>query len=61
MRIRLTTDLNDGVEHGCVTGKEFEAVLIRPRSTTVEFVSDAGSNIRAFHYEYEVVEATEPS
>jgi hypothetical protein len=61
MRIRLTTDLSDGIEHGCVVGKEFDAVLIRPRSTTVEFVSDAGRRVRAFYYEYETVETVEES
>ena len=41
MRIKLTQDLayeNDT----CLTGEEYEAVLILPRSTTVEFVTDSG-------------------
>jgi hypothetical protein len=51
MRIKLTQDLvcrNDT----CLTGEEYEAVLILPRSTTVEFVTDSGNKIRAFNYEY---------
>jgi hypothetical protein len=33
-------------------GEEYEAVLILPRSTTVEFVADSGNKVRAFNYEY---------
>ena len=59
MRIKLTQDLayeNDT----CLTGEEYEAVLILPRSTTVEFVTDSGKKIRAFNYEYvKVSSATE--
>ena len=62
MRIKLTTDITDldkSAAHGCVAGKEFEAVLIHPRSTTVEFISDEGKEFRAFYYEYEVIESVE--
>lgn len=59
MRIRLTTTIDTNSEHGCESGKEFEAVLIHPRSTTVEFVADSGKPFRAFHYEYEVIEPVE--
>ncbi|WP_440874537.1 hypothetical protein [Thalassotalea sp. PLHSN55] len=59
MRIRLTATIDKNPENGCEAGKEFEAVLIHPRSTTVEFTSDANKQVRAFHYEYEVVESVE--
>ena len=51
MRIKLTQDLACGNDT-CLTGEEYEAVLILPRSTTVEFVTDSGKKIRAFNYEY---------
>jgi len=51
MRIKLTQDLVCG-QDTCLTGEEYEAVLILPRSTTVEFETDSGSKIRAFSYEY---------
>lgn len=51
MRIKLTQDLVYG-DDTYLTGEEYEAVLILPRSTTVEFVADSGKKIRAFHYEY---------
>jgi hypothetical protein len=56
MRIKLTQDVvcsNDT----CVTGEEYEAVLILPRSTTVEFVADSGRKVRAFNYEYVKVDS----
>ncbi len=59
MRIRLTATIDKNSEHGCESGKEFEGVLIHPRSTTVEFVSDSGKHFRAFHYEYEVIDSVE--
>ncbi|WDE14148.1 hypothetical protein [Thalassomonas haliotis] len=55
MRIKLTCDIFGGAEDGCVKGKEFDAVLVGPRSTTVEIVGDSGRPHRAFHYEYEMV------
>ncbi|WP_057831935.1 hypothetical protein [Colwellia sp. TT2012] len=54
MIIKLTQDLVCGNET-CLTGEEYEAVLILPRSTTVEFVADSGKKIRAFNYEYVTV------
>jgi hypothetical protein len=57
MRIRLTQDLICGHDT-FLTGEEYEAVLILPRSTTVEFVADSGKKVRAFSYEYEKVEPT---
>ena len=51
MRIKLTKDLVCGNDT-CLTDEEYEAVLILPRSTTVEFVADSGKKIRAFNYEY---------
>lgn len=57
MRIRLTQDLIYGHDT-FLTGEEYEAVLILPRSTTVEFVADSGKKIRAFSYEYVKVEPT---
>ena len=59
MRIKLTADIDKSPEHGCLTGKEFEAILIHPRSKSVEFISDEGKAFRAFPYEYEVVESVE--
>jgi len=59
MRIKLTQDLVCGNDT-CLTGEEYEAVLILPRSTTVEFVTDSGKKIRAFNYEYvKVASATD--
>jgi len=57
MRIKLTQDLVCGNDT-CLTGEEYEAVLILPRSTTVEFVTDSGKKIRAFNYEYVKVAST---
>ena len=51
MRIKLTQDLVCGNDT-FLTGEEYEAVLILPRSTTVEFVADSGKKVRAFSYEY---------
>lgn len=51
MRIKLTQDLICG-QDTFLTGEEYEAVLILPRSTTVEFVADSGKKVRAFSYEY---------
>ena len=51
MRIKLTKDLICG-QDTFLTGEEYEAVLILPRSTTVEFVAESGKKIRAFNYEY---------
>ncbi len=59
MRIKLTSDIDKSAEHGCIAGNEFEAVLIHPRSTTVEFISNEGKAFRAFHYEYEEIESEE--
>jgi hypothetical protein len=56
MRIKLTQDVVCGNDT-CLTGEEYEAVLIIPRSTTVEFVSASGRKVRAFNYEYEKVAA----
>ncbi|NQZ80048.1 MAG: hypothetical protein HRT52_03435 [Colwellia sp.] len=59
MRIKLTQDLKCH-QDTFLTGEEYEAVLILPRSTTVEFIADSGKKIRAFSYEYVKVEpATE--
>ncbi len=59
MRIKLIQDLVCGNDT-CLTGEEYEAVLILPRSTTVEFVTDSGKKIRAFNYEYvKVASATD--
>lgn len=57
MRIKLTQDIICG-DDTLLTGEEYEAVLIIPRSTTVEFDSDSGKKVRAFHYEYEKVSAS---
>ena len=59
MRIKLTADIEKNFEHGRSAGEEFEAVLIHPRSTTVEFITDSGKALRAFSYEYEVIESVE--
>jgi len=56
MRIKLTQDVICGNET-CLTGEEYEAVLIIPRSTTVEFVAASGKKVRAFSYEYVKVES----
>lgn len=56
MRIKLTQDIVCGHET-CLTNEEYEAVLILPRSTTVEFFSKSGRKVRAFHYEYMQVTA----
>jgi len=58
MRIKLTQNLVYGQET-FLTGEEHEAVLILPRSTTVEFVAESGKKIRAFSYEY--VKVTSPT
>ncbi|ALO33390.1 hypothetical protein CMT41_00675 [Colwellia sp. MT41] len=59
MRIKLTQDLICG-QDTFLTGEEYEAVLILPRSTTVEFVANSGKKVRAFSYEYvEVLPATD--
>jgi len=59
MRIKLTQDLVCG-QDTCLTGEEYEAVLILPRSTTVEFVTSSGKKARAFSYEYvEVTSVTD--
>ncbi|WP_170252756.1 hypothetical protein [Colwellia echini] len=55
MLIKLTQDIKCGPET-CSAGEEFEAVLILPRSTTVEFVTESGRKVRAFNYEYTKVE-----
>ena len=54
MRIKLTQDIKCGNDN-FLTGEEYEAVLILPRSTTVEFVANTGKKVRAFNYEYEEV------
>ena len=59
MQIKLTADIEIKCEHGCSAGEEFEAVLIHPRSTTVEFITESGKALRAFNYEYEVIESEE--
>ncbi|MEI6893274.1 MAG: hypothetical protein V5789_01295 [Colwellia sp.] len=52
MQIKLTKDIVCGPDT-CFIGEEYEAILILPRSTTVEFVAESGRKIRAFNYEYE--------
>ena len=59
MRIKLITDIDKKFEHGCSAGEEFEAVLIHPHSTTVEFITESNKALRAFSYEYEVIESVE--
>ena len=56
MRIKLTQEIVCGNDT-CLADEEYEAVLILPRSTTVEFISNSGNKIRAFHYEYVKVTA----
>lgn len=58
MRIKLTQDIVCGPESFSV-GEEYDAVLILPRSTTVEFESDTGRKVRAFSYEYENITPTD--
>ena len=58
MQIKLTADIVCG-EETCLTGQEYEAVLILPRSTTVEFETTSGKKVRAFNYEYEKVTPAE--
>ncbi|TWX47190.1 hypothetical protein [Colwellia hornerae] len=59
MRIKLTQDLVCGNDT-FLKGEEYEAILILPRSTTVEFIADSGKKVRAFNYEYaKVASATE--
>jgi len=55
MLIKLTQEIKCGPDT-CSIGEEFEAVLILPRSTTVEFVSASGRKVRAFSYEYEKID-----
>ncbi len=57
MRIKLTKDLTNGQET-CSSGEEFDAILVSPRSTTVEFSLNCGKKMRAFSYEYETLDAT---
>ena len=54
MQIKLIKDLTINKET-IPADQEFEAQLIKPRSTTVEFTTEQGSVVRAFHYEYEEV------
>ena len=56
MRIKLTQEIVCGPDT-CSVGEEYEAVLILPRSTTVEFESASGRKVRAFSYEYEKLAA----
>jgi len=56
MEIKLTKEVVCGPDT-CVIGEVYEAVLILPRSTTVEFVAASGRKVRAFSYEYEKVDA----
>ncbi|MEW6991017.1 hypothetical protein AADZ91_10045 [Colwelliaceae bacterium 6441] len=58
MRIKLTQDIKCANDT-CLTGNEYDAVYILPRSTTVEFVTDSGKKVRAFSYEYEKVASEE--
>ncbi|MBU2872337.1 hypothetical protein [Colwellia sp. E2M01] len=55
MRIKLTQEIKCGPDT-CSVGEEYEAVLILPRSTTVEFEVQSGRKVRAFNYEYTKVE-----
>tara|TARA_R110001583_G_scaffold187022_1_gene348052 strand:- start:4487 stop:4675 length:189 start_codon:yes stop_codon:yes gene_type:complete len=55
MRIKLTKDLACNQET-CSSGEEHDAVLLSPRSTTVEFILDSGKKMRAFSYEYIIVD-----
>ena len=59
MQIKLTTNISNHEEDGCLIGNEFDAILVAPRSTTVEFTNDAGKRFRAFHYEYEIVDTVD--
>tara|TARA_B110000881_G_C18321526_1_gene386994 strand:- start:41 stop:229 length:189 start_codon:yes stop_codon:yes gene_type:complete len=59
MRIKLTTNIEKFSETACVAGTEYDAVLIHPHSSTVEFLNEAGTEFRAFHYEYEELEVAE--
>jgi len=54
MRIKLTKDLTCS-QITCSSGEEHDAVLLSPRSTTVEFILDSGKKMRAFNYEYVTV------
>ena len=58
MQIKLTKNINIEQEN-LEIGSQYEAVLISPRSTTVEFVTESGNTVRLFHYEYETVNAAE--
>lgn len=60
MQIKLTKEIVSGGETFSV-GEEYEAVLILPRSTTVEFESASGKKVRAFTYEYEKIAASADS
>ena len=55
MLIKLTQDIKSGADT-CLAGEEFEAILILPRSTTVEFDAPSGNKVRAFSYEYTKVD-----
>lgn len=55
MRIKLTKDIACSQET-CSSGEEHYAVLLSPRSTTVEFILDSGKKMRAFSYEYIIVD-----
>jgi hypothetical protein len=55
MLIELTKDLTCNQET-CLSGEKYDAVLLSPRSTTVEFILDSGKKMRAFSYEYIIVD-----
>ena len=59
MRIKLTKNIEKFSETTCVEGTEYDAVLIHPHSSTVEFLNEAGTAFRAFNYEYEKIEVAE--
>jgi len=56
MKIKLIKDLT--LKNELISADDvFEAQKITPKSTTVEFTTLQDNVVRAFHYEYEEVEA----
>lgn len=58
-RIRLTTDLPIGVQHGCQKGQEFKVIRFenrgRGQNNAAVFKGKIGQECTAFEHEYEVV------
>lgn len=54
MQIKLIKELT--INEECISAEQvFEALKIKPKSSTVEITTDQGNVVRVFHYEYEEV------